>query len=88
MLDIYKLDVLTSFIYTFKFNGYNYTEVIYGKVTKIVDKDPWGQSVEIEFTQILNLEKYEKGESTESSVRVFRTENLQYNPQFRLQSRF
>ena len=74
---------LTSFVYTFKHDYNIYTEFVYGYVSEILDKDPFGQVTKIEFTQILNLEDSVKGEKTIEVKRVFRTSELQPNLQFR-----
>lgn len=83
MIDLYELNRLTSFVYTFKHDYNVYTEFVYGYITEILDKDPFGQVTKIEFTQILNLEDFVKGEKTIEVKRVFRTSELQHNLQFR-----
>ena len=83
MIDLYELNRLTSFVYTFKHDYNIYTEFVYGYVSEILDKDPFGQVTKIEFTQILNLEDSVKGEKTIEVKRVFRTSELQPNLQFR-----
>ena len=74
---------MTSFIYTFKYDYNVYTEFVYGYVSEILDKDPFGQVTKIEFTQILNLEDFVKGEKTIEVKRIFRTSELQANLEFR-----
>ena len=88
MIDLYVLNNLTSFVYTFKYDYKVYDEVVYGYISEILDKDPFGQVIKIEFMQILNLEDFVKGEKTIEVKRVFRTSELQSNLQFRKQSLF
>lgn len=74
---------MTSFVYTFKYDYKVYDEVVYGYISEILDKDPFGQVTKIEFRQILNLEEFVKGEKTIEIKRVFRTSELQHNLQYR-----
>ena len=47
MIDLYELNRLTSFVYTFKHDYNVYTEFVYGYVSEILDKDPFGQVTKI-----------------------------------------
>ena len=62
---------MTSFVYTFKHDYKVYDEVVYGYISEILDKDPFGQVTKIKFTQILNLEDFVKGKKNYRNKKGF-----------------
>ena len=81
----FKLDNLESFTYTFKHDSNEYTEIVYGYVSEILESDSEDNPEKINVSQIINLELFIKGEDTTTIDRVFEVSDLSPNPQFKRQ---
>lgn len=79
----FKQNNLESFIYVFKFDCYEYSEVIYGFVSEILEKDFEENPKIVMISQIINLEDFLNKKEFNTINRTFKVSDLAPNPQFR-----